>query len=707
MTDLGTSSICSKLKKKGTTIFKIFWSRNGGAKMNDPHDKANTTNTIIEVETNMAATDNLSTEPAHAPDVEPISPDTIYDYSISASSLTSDMCVSVVDTYGFSLPTKVQQYDKICFKTDCQLGKGTYGAIYLTSNDTAFKKVIVNELLYGVYTPSFDGAFIHEVSSMLTLKNCPSVLQIYNIIMSPKVSGFDMPKYHWNLRQVIKGTSDIPESVIKKILFDVVNALAYGQNKFILHRDVKPCNIMIYQDDATFSVALVDWGLSLYNYSKEFKKNEMEVQTLWYRAPEIALKLDNNNESMDMWSVGAIAMELITKIQGYFASEDVPDLLAKIILKLGLPTNPRLLAKMQQNTIIWNQIVSIVNNAKKTVQILPVSGHTPLPGSMVSHSTQHSATRITIPIKPINIMEYVIENKFDPLLGDLISKLLVWDHEYRLTPIDALNHPYFDEYRCSSTVLSKDYLTRLRQLDDYIPAVGKSNVLYSLHRFEILQIYEYMCAKYYYSAFEMALMVKYTDVVMMKCNTIFVEYYPLVACAIISICNSQFNDHLTSARSLFRYVKHLPEIPIVRYVERYQETDLDSAITNILDIMEFKLITQTAFMYTNPYNLERDPHLQKIIKYMLIMCFYNESLMFHTSQTIFGSVVYILQLLDTFKTKPLVIEMCHNMIYTIDTVKHILAFHNDLIKNNTSQLYKHLYTYILYLKCLELEKLVV
>jgi len=707
MTELGTFSICSKLKKKGTSLFKIFRSRNSDAKMDDPHDKANTTNTIIEVETNMAATDNLSTEPVPAPDADPTSPDTIYDYSVSASSLASEMCVSAVDTYGFSLPTLVKYCDKICFKTDCQLGKGTYGAIYQTSDDTAFKKVIVHTLSSGAHTPSFDGAFIHEVSSMLVLKNCPSVLQIYNIIMSPKVSGFDMPKYHWNLRQVIKGTSEISEPVIKKILFEIVNALAYGQNKFILHRDVKPCNIMIYQDDATFSVALVDWGLSLYNYSKDFKKNDMEVQTLWYRAPEIALKLDNNNESMDMWSVGVIAMEMIIKAQGYFVSDDVPDLLAKIILKLGMPTNPRILAKLQQNTTIWNQIVSIVNSTAKLVRIVPVAGQTPVPGSMVSHSTHHSASRIIVPIEPINIMDYVIENKLDPLLGDFISKLLVWDHEKRLTPIDALDHPYFAEYRYLAPVLSKDYLTRLTQLDDYIPPAGKINMTYSLHRFEIFQIYEYLCAKYYYSAFEMALMVKYTDAVMMKCNTISIEYYPLVACAIISICNSQFNDHLTSARSLFRYVKNLTDISIIKYIEGYQETDLDCAITSILDILEFKLITQTPIMYTNPYNLDRDPHLQKIIKYMLIVNFYNESLMFHTSQTIFGSVIYILQMLDMFKSNPLVIEMCHNMIYTIDTIKHILAFYSDLIKNNTTKLYKHLYTYILALKDLELEKLVV
>lgn len=707
MTETGISSICSKLKNKGTLIFKIFSNRHSDATIAVSHDKPNTTDTIIEVQTNMAATDNLSTEPVPAPDTDPTSPDTIYDYSVSASSLPSEICVSAVDIYGFSLPTLIKYSDKIYFRTECQLGKGTYGAIYQTSDDTAFKKVIVHILSSAIHTPSFDGAFIHEVSSMLVLKNCPSVLQIYNIVMSPKVSGFDMPKYNWNLRQVIKGTSAISEPVIKKILFDVVNALAYGQNKFILHRDVKPCNIMIYQDDATFSVALVDWGLSLYNYSKEFKKNDLEVQTLWYRAPEIALKLDNNNESMDMWSVGVIAMEMISKSQGYFVSDDVPTLLAKIILKLGLPTNPRLLDKLQQNATIWNQIVSIVNNARKTVRIFPVAGQSPLPRSMVSHSTPYSASKIMVPIEPINIMDYVIDNKLDPLLGDFISKLLVWDHEQRLTPIDALNHPYFDEYKYLSPVLSKDYLTRLRQLDDCIPSTEKINMTYSLYRFEIFQIYEYICAKYYYSTFEMALMVKYTDIVMMKCNTISIEYYPLVACAIISICNSQFSDNLISALSLFRYVKNLIDISIIKYVKGYQESDLDCAITSILDILEFKLIIQTPIMYTNPYNLDWDIHLQKNIKYMLVLNFYNESLMFHPSQTIFGSVIYILQLSDIFKSNPLIIEMRNNMIYTIDTVKHILTFYNDITKNDKTQLYKHLYTYISYLKCLELEKIVV
>jgi len=74
-----------------------------------------------------------------------------------------------------------------------------------------------------------------------------------------------------------------------------------------LHRDLKLSNILINRNGI---IKLADFGLAR-KYNKKSTYYTSGVVTLWYRAPEILLKVGKYSESSDIWSFGCIFAEFL------------------------------------------------------------------------------------------------------------------------------------------------------------------------------------------------------------------------------------------------------------------------------------------------------------------------------------------------------------------------------------------------------------
>ena len=127
--------------------------------------------------------------------------------------------------------------------------------------------------------------------------------------------------------------------------------MAHAQKNLLLHRDIKPPNILINDN---YDVSVTDWGLSLVKYSTKVTQNTTTVQSLWYRSPEhLLFNIDEmNNDTIDMWSVGIMMIEMITNHAGIISGDTEKSILLKLIECLGFPTNEKILRLLDCHYII-------------------------------------------------------------------------------------------------------------------------------------------------------------------------------------------------------------------------------------------------------------------------------------------------------------------------------------------------------------------
>ena len=96
--------------------------------------------------------------------------------------------------------------------------------------------------------------------------------------------------------------------VIKSFLFQLLKGVAYIHSKLVLHRDLKPQNLLISRQG---QLKIADFGLSR-PFGAPVRAFSHEVVTLWYRSPDVLLGSKCYSTSIDMWSIGCIFAEMIT-----------------------------------------------------------------------------------------------------------------------------------------------------------------------------------------------------------------------------------------------------------------------------------------------------------------------------------------------------------------------------------------------------------
>ena len=133
----------------------------------------------------------------------------------------------------------------------------------------------------------------------------------------------------------------LSEANIKSYMIMLLNGVNYIHSKYILHRDLKPSNCLINGNN---ELIISDFGLAR-EYGSINRPLSHQACTIWYRSPELLYGSTFYSIGLDIWSVGCIFAELITRVP-IFPGKNEIDQLIKIFRILGTP-----------NIIDWKNVI--------------------------------------------------------------------------------------------------------------------------------------------------------------------------------------------------------------------------------------------------------------------------------------------------------------------------------------------------------------
>eukprot|EP00494_Astrolonche_serrata_P022976 UN23233 len=118
---------------------------------------------------------------------------------------------------------------------------------------------------------------------------------------------------------------------VRYYMYELLRALNYCHSKGIIHRDVKPHNVMI--DHEKKRLALVDWGLAEFYHPEQLYN--VRVASRYFKGPELLVNFQMYDYSLDLWSLGAMLSGMIFRKEPFFHGRDNNDQLVKIVKVLG------------------------------------------------------------------------------------------------------------------------------------------------------------------------------------------------------------------------------------------------------------------------------------------------------------------------------------------------------------------------------------
>ncbi|XP_042369044.1 cyclin-dependent kinase 15-like [Plectropomus leopardus] len=281
-----------------------------------------------------------------------------------------------------------------------KLGEGAYASVYKgisrINGQLVALKVIRTKTEEGVPFTA-----IREASLLKGLKHA-NIVVLHDIIHTRDSLTFVFEYVQTDLAQYL---TDHPGGLhshnIRLFMFQLLRALCFIHSRRILHRDLKPHNLLI---SYLGELKLADFGLAR-SKSIPSQTFSSEVVTLWYRPPDVLLGSTDYSTALDIWGAGCIFVEMLQGAPAFPGVTDVFEQLQKIWMVLGLPSEES-----------WPGVTQLPNYKPEWF-----------------HRSEPKQFRSVW--KRLDQLPYKTE--------DLVQRMLRGVPAARISAQDALRHPYF------------------------------------------------------------------------------------------------------------------------------------------------------------------------------------------------------------------------------------------------------------------------
>lgn len=303
--------------------------------------------------------------------------------------------------------TGLAKYQKI----EKPVGEGTYGVVYRAKDRTTDEVVALKKIRLDVEDEGVPSTALREISLLKELTH-PNIVELKDVEHS---EGRLYLVFEWldkDLKKYMdscKGGLGMP--LIKSYMYQILRGMAFCHARAIMHRDMKPQNLLV---DKAGNVKIADFGLAR-AFMIPIRKYTHEVVTLWYRAPEILLGQREYSPAVDMWSIGAIFVEMVTQRPLWPGDSEIDELF-RIFRCLGTPDES-----------MWPGVTRLPDYKDTFPRWAPK------PASKWCRARDEAGGEVDL------------LSGLDEAGLDLLAGMLAYDPARRISAKQALNHPFFDD----------------------------------------------------------------------------------------------------------------------------------------------------------------------------------------------------------------------------------------------------------------------
>ncbi|TFJ80936.1 hypothetical protein NSK_007579 [Nannochloropsis salina CCMP1776] len=289
------------------------------------------------------------------------------------------------------------------------IGDGSYGFVCAADDSLTGRRVAIKKV-GDTFNDLVDAKrVLREIKLLRHFIGHENIVQIYDIMtVPPNTEDFRDVYIVTNLMEsdldrIIGSNQPLSDQHFQYFLYQVLRGLKYLHSANVLHRDLKPSNLLV---NANCDLTICDFGLAR-GVEGEYEEELTEyVVTRWYRAPELLCDSCYYGKTVDIWSLGCIFAEMLGR-KPFFQGSNPLHQLETIVAKLGLPPP--------------EQLTFVTHPAAKKAILARAEQQRPRP--LLSFFPRGT----------------------NPQAVALLSRMLTFHPEYRITVEEALAHPYLHE----------------------------------------------------------------------------------------------------------------------------------------------------------------------------------------------------------------------------------------------------------------------
>ncbi|KAJ8758936.1 hypothetical protein K2173_002715 [Erythroxylum novogranatense] len=192
-----------------------------------------------------------------------------------------------------------------------KIDEGTYGVVYRARDKKTGEVVALKKVKMEKEREGFPLTSLREINVLLSFHH-PSIVDVKEVVVGSNLDSIFMVMEY--MEHDLKGLMEsmkqpFSQSEVKCLMLQLLEGIKYLHDNWVLHRDLKTSNLLLNNRG---ELKICDFGLAR-QYGSPLKPYTHLVVTLWYRAPELLLGAKQYSTAIDMWSLGCIMAELLSK----------------------------------------------------------------------------------------------------------------------------------------------------------------------------------------------------------------------------------------------------------------------------------------------------------------------------------------------------------------------------------------------------------